>query len=138
MVAAINANDAKMAEIVETRRTSKINELKAQQTALYEAMEEDKAEMKKLLKEIYNYNTHDLDAAASADGSAAPWSIEQHNGFMAKLSLWSKEILSGKDALLANKRDEFALRREGLVEEARRQRNADVRELEDNFDANQR
>ena len=83
-------------------------------------MEEDKAEMKRLLKEAYNYNTHDLDAAATSDGSAAPFSTEQHLGFMSKLHYWSREILSGKDALLANKRDEYAARREGLVEEATR------------------
>ena len=138
MVAAVAANDARMADIISTRRASLTAALEAQQKALYDAMEEDKAEMKRLLKEIYNYNTHDLDAAASADGSAAPWSVEQHNGFMSKLHYWSKEILSGKDALLANKRDEYALRREGLVEEARRQSTAAVREMEDNFDANER
>ena len=46
------------------------------------AMEEDKAEMKRLLKEIYNYNTHDLDATVAATGDAAPWAAEQHAGFM--------------------------------------------------------
>ena len=120
MVTFIAANDARMAEIISTRRASLNAALAAQQEALYLAMEEDKAEMKRLLKEVYNYNTHDLDAAATADGSAAPWSDEQHLGFMSKLHYWSKEILSGKDALLANKRDEYAARREGLVEEAAR------------------
>merc|ERR1712016_126921 len=86
-------------------------------------MEEDRAEMKRLLKEVYNYNTHDLDAAASADGSAAPFSVEQHNGFMAKLHYWGKEVLSGKDAQLADARDRYAARSAGL---------------EDDFDASER
>ena len=120
MVTAIATNDARMAFIISTRRASLNAALAAQQKALIRAMEEDKAEMKRLLKEAYNYNTHDLDATAASDGSAAPFSTEQHLGFMSKLHYWSREILSGKDALLANKRDEYAARREGLVEEATR------------------
>ena len=138
MVAAIAANDARMADIISTRRASLNAALAAQQDALLAAMEEDRAEMKRLLKEVYNYNTHDLDAAASADGSAAPFSVEQHNGFMAKLHYWGKEVLSGKDAQLADARDRYAARSAGLEEEARRQRAAAVRDLEDDFDASER
>ena len=65
-----------MAEIIQNRRDS-LNSLLDQQMALFnEAMNDDRAEMKRLLKEVYNYNTHDLDATASATGDAAPWSIE--------------------------------------------------------------
>ena len=106
--AAVAANDAKMADIISTRRASLNAALAEQARLMQEAMDADRAEMKRLLKEIYNYNTHDLDAAAASDGSAAPWSVEQHNGFMAKLHYWSKEQLSGKDAMLANFRDEYA------------------------------
>ena len=108
LVAAVQANDDRMADITSTRRES-LNAALAEQTRLFqEAMDADRAEMKRLLKEIYNYNTHDLDAAAASDGSAAPWSVEQHNGFLAKLHYWSREQLSGKDAMLANFRDEYA------------------------------
>ena len=107
-VAAVQANDDRMADITNTRRES-LNAALAEQSRLFqEAMDADRAEMKRLLKEIYNYNTHDLDAAAASDGSAAPWSVEQHNGFLAKLHYWSREQLSGKDAMLANFRAEYA------------------------------
>ena len=75
-VAAVARNDARMADIISTRRASLEAGLAAQSKALLDAMNEDRAEMKRLLKEIYNYNTHDLDATAAADGSAAPWSVE--------------------------------------------------------------
>lgn len=97
-----------MEYIITTRRDS-LNALLDDQWAKFQAaMAEDRAEMKRLLKEIYNYNTHDLDATAAATGDAAPWSVEQHNGFMSKLHYWSKAQLAGKDAMLANMRDEYA------------------------------
>ena len=98
-------------------------------------MEEDKAEMKRLLKEIYNYNTHDLDATATATGDAAPWSAEQHNGFMSKLHYWSKAQLAGKDAMLANMRDEYASLERSMLEKAAIERLGSDRKIEDFRDA---
>ena len=91
----------------------------------------DRDEMKRLLKEIYNYNTHDLDATASATGNAAPWSIEQHNGFMAKLHHWSKAQLNGKDAMLANMRDEYAALRANMMDMVAAERLQSDRRIED-------
>ena len=81
----------------------------ADQMAKFEAaMEEDRAEMKRLLKEIYNYNTHDLEATATATGSAAPWAVETNfNGFAAKLTYFFTAQVRGKDAMLANIRDAY-------------------------------
>ena len=105
-----------MEYIITTRRDSLNAALDAQWEAFQAAMAHDRAEMKRLLKEIYNYNTHDLEATASATGDAAPWSIEQHNGFMSKLHYWSKEQLAGKDAMLANMRDEYAATAAGMMD----------------------
>ena len=99
-------------------------------------MAHDRAEMKRLLKEIYNYNTHDLDATASATGDAAPWSVEQHNGFMSKLHYWSKAQLAGKDAMLANMRDEYAATAAGMMEQVAAERLASDRRVTDLREAN--
>ena len=134
-VAAVQANDAKMADIISTRRASLNAALAEQARLMQEAMDADRAEMKRLLKEIYNYNTHDLDAAAASDGSAAPWSVEQHNGFMAKLHYWSREQLSGKAAALASYRDEYAAAAASAVDQAEGQLLNANRQVEDQRDA---
>lgn len=134
-VAAVARNDAKMADIISTRRASLVAGLAAESQALLDAMNADRAEMKRLLKEIYNYNTHDIDATASADGVAAPWSVEQHNAFMAKLHYWSREQLSGKDALLANYRDEYAAAAATALEAAQAESIISQRRVEDQRDA---
>ena len=124
-----------MEHIITTRRDS-LNALLDDQWAKFQAaMAHDRAEMKRLLKEIYNYNTHDLDATAAADGSAAPWSVEQHNAFMAKLHYWSREQLAGKDALLANYRDEYAAAAATALEAAEAERTISQRRVEDQRDA---
>ena len=134
-VAAVARNDARMADIISTRRASLEAGLAAESKALLDAMNADRAEMKRLLKEIYNYNTHDIDATASADGVAAPWSVEQHNAFMAKLHYWSREQLSGKDALLANYRDEYAAAAATALEAAQAESVISQRRVEDQRDA---
>ena len=131
----VAANDARMEHIITTRRDS-LNALLDDQMAKFTAaMAEDRAEMKRLLKEIYNYNTHDLDATAAADGSAAPWSVEQHNGFMAKLHYWSREQLAGKAAALASYRDEYAAAAASAVDQAEGQLLNANRQVEDQRDA---
>ena len=124
-----------MEDIISTRRASLTAAMAAQSQALLDAMNEDRAEMKRLLKEIYNYNTHDIDATASADGSAAPWSVEQHNGFMAKLHYWSKEQLAGKAAALASYRGEYAAAAANSAEQALAQLLSANRQVEDQRDA---
>jgi len=120
-----------MEHIITTRRDS-LNALLDDQMAKFTAaMAEDRAEMKRLLKEIYNYNTHDLDATATADGSAAPWSVEQHNGFMSKLHYWSKAQLAGKDAMLADMRDEYAATAAGMMEQVAAEKLASDRRISD-------
>ena len=120
-----------MEQIITTRRDS-LNALLDDQMAKFTAaMAEDRAEMKRLLKEIYNYNTHDMDATATADGSAAPWTVEQHNGFMSKLHYWSKAQLAGKDAMLANMRDEYAATQAGMMEQVVAEKLASDRKIQD-------
>ena len=120
-----------MEQIITTRRDS-LNALLDDQMAKFTAaMAEDRAEMKRLLKEIYNYNTHDMDATATADGSAAPWTVEQHNGFMSKLHYWSKAQLAGKDAMLANMRDEYAATQAGMMEQVLAEKLASDRKIQD-------
>ena len=123
-------------ELIITTRRDSLNALLDDQMAKFTAaMAEDRAEMKRLLKEIYNYNTHDIDATAAADGSAAPWSVEQHNAFMAKLHYWSREQLSGKDAVLANFRDEYAAAAATALEQAQAEALISRRRVEDQRDA---
>merc|ERR1712051_1111726 len=106
-----------MERIITERRASLVARLQAEADAFAAEMAEDRAEMKRLLKEIYNYNTHDLDATATADGDAAPWSVEQHNGFLSKLHYWSKAQLSGKDAMLADMRQLYATTTAGMLDD---------------------
>ena len=134
----VQANDDKMAAIIEERRASLIAAMEDQWNKFNAAMAEDRAEMKRLLKEIYNYNTHDLDATATADGSAAPWSVEQHNGFMAKLHYWSKAQLAGKDAMLANMRDEYAATQAGMLDQVGVEKLASDRRITDLREANEK
>ena len=133
----VQANDDKMAGIIDERRASLIAAMNDQWAKFNAAMAEDRAEMKRLLKEIYNYNTHDLDATASADGSAAPWSVEQHNGFMAKLHYWSKAQLNGKDAMLRNIADEYAATQANMMEQVAAEKLASDRRITDLRQANE-
>ena len=127
----VQANDDKMADIIQTRRDSMNARLDEQLALFNAAMAEDRAEMKRLLKEIYNYNTHDLDATATATGNAAPWSVEQHNGFMAKLHYWSKAQLNGKAAMLQNMRDEYAATEANMMDQVLAEKLASDRRIED-------
>jgi hypothetical protein len=120
-----------MEYIITTRRDSLNAALDAQWEAFQAAMAHDRAEMKRLLKEIYNYNTHDLDATASATGDAAPWSVEQHNGFMSKLHYWSKAQLAGKDAMILNMSDEYAATHAGMMDQVAVERLASDRRITD-------
>ena len=63
--------------------------------------------MKASLKEIYNYNSHDTEAAAESNGSAAPYSVRQHRSFLTKLAYYTKGQLRGDDATIANLSDEY-------------------------------
>ena len=69
-------NDAAIQAVVDERRASLTAAMADQMAKFDAAMDEDRAEMKRLLKEIYNYNTHDLEATTTATGSAAPWTSE--------------------------------------------------------------
>ena len=120
-----------MAEIIETRRNSLIDLTSEQFVFFFDETENDRDDMKILLKEIYNYNTHDLAATAFATGDAAPWSIEQHKGFMAKLHHWSKAQLNGKDAMLASIRDEFTALHANMMDMVAAERLQSDRRIED-------
>ena len=127
----VAANDAEMERIITERRASLIARLQAEADAFAAEMAEDRAEMKRLLKEIYNYNTHDLDATASATGDAAPWSVEQHNGFLSKLHYWSKAQLAGKDAMLADMRTLYATTTAGMLDDVAAEKLASDRAIAD-------
>jgi hypothetical protein len=120
-----------MERIITERRDSMNARLDDQMARFNAAMDEDRAEFKRLLKEIYNYNTHDLDATASATGDAAPWSVEQHNGFMSKLHYWSKAQLAGKDAMLADMRSLYAATHAGMMDDVAAERLASDRAVTD-------
>ena len=111
-------NDAAIQAVVDERRAS-LTAAMADQLAQFDAaMDEDRAEMKRLLKEIYNYNTHDLEATATATGSAAPFTVEQFNGFAAKLTYFFTAQVRGKSAMLANIRDAYEGTIQGALAEA--------------------
>ena len=63
--------------------------------------------MKASLKEIYNYNSHDTEAAAESTGQAAPYSVRQHRSFLTKLAHYTNGQLYGDAATIANLRDEY-------------------------------
>ena len=111
----------------------------ADQLAQFDAaMDEDRAEMKRLLKEIYNYNTHDLEATATATGSAAPFTDEQFNGFAAKLTYFFTAQVRGKDAMLANIRDAYEATSQGALAEAAAVRLDSDRKVQDLRDSRTR
>jgi hypothetical protein len=102
------------------------------------AMDEDRAEMKRLLKEIYNYNTHDLEATATATGSAAPFTDTQENGFAAKLTYFFTAQVRGKSAMLANIRDAYEATIQGALATAAEVRLDSDRKVQDMKDSRTR
>ena len=63
---AIKSNDEQMLATVTEREESLAKRLAEQQQLLQDAMDADKAEMKKNLKEVYNFNSHDTDYHADS------------------------------------------------------------------------
>jgi hypothetical protein len=111
----------------------------ADQLAKFDAaMDEDRAEMKRLLKEIYNYNTHDLEATATATGSAAPFTDTQENGFAAKLTYFFTAQVRGKSAMLANIRDAYEATIQGALATAAEVRLDSDRKVQDMKDSRTR
>ena len=78
LVDAIAENDQKMLETVTERAESLASQLAEEQAKLNAAMDADKAEMKKNLKEIYNFNSHDIEESTKSTGKTAPYNHEQH------------------------------------------------------------
>ena len=127
-----------MEAVVFERRASLTAAMADQMAKFDAAMEEDRAEMKRLLKEIYNYNTHDLEATTTATGSAAPFTVEQFNGFAAKLTYFFTAQVRGKDAMLANIRDAYEATIQGALADAAAVRLDSDRKVQDMRDSRTR
>ena len=66
-----------------------------------------RAEMKKNLQEVYNYNSYDIEAAQDSNLTAAPWSAQQHRAFLSKLGFYMKDQLQRNDAALTSMNGEY-------------------------------
>lgn len=72
-------------------------------------MEADRADMKSRLKEVYNYNTYDIEESKSPNvNTTAPYSHEQHQAFVSKFSYYMKDTLNAMDTRLSNLRTWYA------------------------------
>jgi hypothetical protein len=99
LAAAIAQDTVDMDEIVATRVASLDARLDEQQTALEDAMAADREEMRKRLKEVYNYNTYEFDQATPiSDHISAPYSHEQHRAFLQRFAYYMKDVLAARDA----------------------------------------
>ena len=108
LVDAIAENDQKMLETVTERAESLASQLAEEQAKLNAAMDADQAEMKKNLKEIYNFNSHDIEESTKSTGKAAPYNHEQHQAFLYKLAYYMKDQLNQMDSGIANMADRYA------------------------------
>jgi len=135
-LAAMAEDDAQMDAIIAKREESLDARLDAQQTAFEDAMEQDRAEMKQRLKEVYNYNTYEFEPNTPlGDHISAPYSHEQHRAFLNRFAYYMKDVLADRDNQLARNIDEYntniASRTEAAVEQ-----NEDLqRGVQDVFDA---
>ena len=99
LAAAIVEDRAEMTKITDDRTKSLDERLDAQQTALEDAMQADRDEMKKRLKEVYNYNTYEFDQSTPvSDHISAPYSHEQHRAFLQRFAYYMKDSLAARDA----------------------------------------
>ena len=105
---AIKANDEQMLATVTEREESLAKRLAEQQQLLQDAMDADKAEMKKNLKEVYNFNSHDIVEAKKSSGQTAPYNHEQHQAFLYKLAYYMKDQLAQMDVGIANMAGRYA------------------------------
>ena len=133
---AIAEDDAAMAAIVAEREASLDSRLDEQQTALEDAMEADRAEMKRRLKEVYNYNTYEFTPDTPLDAHiSAPYSHEQHRAFLNRFAYYMKDVLAERDGQNAGDRNAYA----GIIaaaNDAAVEQNEDLqRAVQDNSDA---
>jgi len=106
---AIAQDTADMTEIVAERVASLDARLDEQQTALEDAMEADRAEMKRRLKEVYNYNTYEFTPDTPLDAHiSAPYSHEQHRAFLNRFAYYMKDVLAERDGQNAADRNAYA------------------------------
>jgi len=118
LVDATAANDAKMQATIDERIASLDARLQEQSDLLDAAIAEDQAQMKALLKEIYSYNSYDVEAAKKSNGTAAPYNHEQHQAFLHKFAFYLKDQLRGLDAARQNANDSWTAQAATAVEAA--------------------
>ena len=133
---AIAEDDANMAAIVAEREASLDSRLDEQQTALEDAMEADRAEMKRRLKEVYNYNTYEFTPDTPLDAHiSAPYSHEQHRAFLNRFAYYMKDVLAERDGQNATDKNAYASTIAAANEAAVEQDEDLQRAIQDNSDA---
>jgi hypothetical protein len=136
--AAIAEDDANMADIVAEREASLDTRLDEQQTAFEDAVEADRAEMRRALKEVYNYNTYEFTPSAPKDHISAPYSHEQHRAFLNKFAYYMKDVLARRDAQNAADANEYAGEIAAKTEAADEQNEDLSRAIQDQADASEK
>ena len=136
---AIAEDDANMAAIVRERELSLDARLDEQQTALEAAMEADRAEMRRRLKEVYNYNTYEFTPNTPVtDHISAPYSHEQHRAFLNRFAYYMKDVLAHRDAQNAADVNSYAGHTAESIEQAEEQNEDLQRAILDQADASEK
>jgi hypothetical protein len=93
---------ADMEAILEEREASLDAGLADQQGSFVDAVNACRDEMKRRLKEVYNYNSYDIDLTKTQETIAAPYSHEQHVAFLHKFAYYLKDSYSKFDGRLTS------------------------------------
>jgi hypothetical protein len=136
LAAAIAEDASNMDAIVAEREASLDSRLDASQTALEDAMEADRAEMKRRLKEVYNYNSYEFDQSTPlSDHQSTPYSHEQHRAFMNRFAFYLREQLANRDAQNAADNNQYNSSINDKTDAAVEQNEDLQRNVQDGFDA---
>jgi len=98
---AIMQDMADMDAILEEREASLDAKLAGEQGSFEEAVMAERDQFKRDLKEIYNYNTYDIELTKTQETIAAPYSHEQHVAFIHKFTYYLKDSYSKFDSRIS-------------------------------------
>jgi hypothetical protein len=99
---AIEQDRADFKAILEEREASLDGRLADQQATFEASVAATRGEMATRLKEVYNYNSYDVDLTKTQDTIAAPYSHEQHIAFIHKFTYYLKDSYSKMDARITS------------------------------------
>jgi len=99
-------------------------------------MEADRAEMKRRLKEVYNYNSYEFAPNEPvSDHISAPYSHEQHRAFLNKFSYYLQSVLAARDGAQATDAGAYTTQIAEKVDETVEMNEDQQRAIQDQYDA---